>query len=250
MDGRLVHLHTLVLPCGASVGTDSGVPLLCRLFLHPALPSCLWNPPSDSKSQQCWHFGGKYKKPSSGHSEGVGLGTEVWIFLLLFGFYATFVLKRLFFSRETPKSLSHGIFFAFSHNSSQCPDLGTGTCLTRVGSCAMGREGQESEKHRIIKVGKEFYHHQSKHYLGTSVFTTEACAPSTPSTHTFWFPQMAIPPLPWGACSTLSVELFLFLSSDLNLSCCNLRPFSLLLFLVTWGKTPTPTSLEPPVRDL
>lgn len=127
------------------VWAQTVVPLCCAgcPCIHPCHPAS-GIPPFASKSQQCWHFSGKYKKPSSGQLEGAGLGSEVWIFLLLFGFYAILILKRLFFSRETPKSLSCGFFLAFSHNSSRYPELGTDTCLTRIGSCAMGSKGQES----------------------------------------------------------------------------------------------------------
>ncbi|KAK4821778.1 LOW QUALITY PROTEIN: hypothetical protein QYF61_000839 [Mycteria americana] len=44
--------------------------------------------------------------------------------------------------------------------------------------------------------------------------------------------------------TTLSVKKF-FLISNLNLPWCNLRPFPLVLSLVTWDKRPTPTSLQP-----
>lgn len=91
-----------------------GVPLWARTVvslcctgcpcIHPCHPAS-GIPPSASKSQQCSHFGGKYKKPSSGHLEGAGLDSKVWIFSLLFGFYAILVLKGLF-SREAPTSLS------------------------------------------------------------------------------------------------------------------------------------------------
>jgi len=43
---------------------------------------------------------------------------------------------------------------------------------------------------------------------------------------------------------TLSVKKF-FLISNLNLPRCNLRPFPLVLSLVTWEKRPTPVSLQP-----
>jgi len=47
--------------------------------------------------------------------------------------------------------------------------------------------------------------------------------------------------------TTLSVKKF-FLVSYLNIPWCNLRPFPLVLSLITWEKTPTPTSLQPPFR--
>ncbi|KAK4826066.1 hypothetical protein QYF61_005025 [Mycteria americana] len=47
--------------------------------------------------------------------------------------------------------------------------------------------------------------------------------------------------------TTLSVKKF-FLISRLNLPWRNLRPFPLILSLVTWEKRPTPTSLQPPFR--
>ncbi|KAK4821803.1 hypothetical protein QYF61_003832 [Mycteria americana] len=47
--------------------------------------------------------------------------------------------------------------------------------------------------------------------------------------------------------TTLLVKKF-FLISNLNLPWRNLRPFSLVLSLVTWEKRPTPTSLQPPFR--
>ncbi|KAK4816523.1 hypothetical protein QYF61_017623 [Mycteria americana] len=46
---------------------------------------------------------------------------------------------------------------------------------------------------------------------------------------------------------TLSVKTF-FLISNLNLPWCNLRPFHLVLWLVTWEKRLTPASLQPPFR--
>ncbi|KAK4830710.1 hypothetical protein QYF61_012970 [Mycteria americana] len=46
---------------------------------------------------------------------------------------------------------------------------------------------------------------------------------------------------------TLSVKKFSLISS-LNLPWRNLRPFPLVLSLVTWEKRPTPTSLQPPFR--
>ena len=46
---------------------------------------------------------------------------------------------------------------------------------------------------------------------------------------------------------TFLVEKF-FLIHNLNLPWCNLRPSALVLSLVTWEKTPTPTSLQPPLR--
>ncbi|KAK4810503.1 hypothetical protein QYF61_004283 [Mycteria americana] len=49
--------------------------------------------------------------------------------------------------------------------------------------------------------------------------------------------------------TTLSVKKF-FLISNLNLPWHNLRPFPLILSLVTWEKRPTPTSLQPPFRLL
>ncbi|KAK4823315.1 hypothetical protein QYF61_000917 [Mycteria americana] len=47
--------------------------------------------------------------------------------------------------------------------------------------------------------------------------------------------------------TTVSVKEF-FLISNLNLPWRNLRPFPLVLSLVTWEKRPTPTSLQPPFR--
>ncbi|KAK4824091.1 hypothetical protein QYF61_010602 [Mycteria americana] len=47
--------------------------------------------------------------------------------------------------------------------------------------------------------------------------------------------------------TTLSVKKF-FLISNLNLPWHNLRPFPLVLSLVTWEKRPTPTSLQPTFR--
>ena len=47
--------------------------------------------------------------------------------------------------------------------------------------------------------------------------------------------------------ATLAVETF-FPVSHLNLPRCSLRPFP--LSLVTWEKRPTPTSLQPPFRQL
>lgn len=81
-----LHGCAPVLPQGSSGGTDCGVPLLRRLFLHPSLPSCLWNPPTASKSQQCWHFGGKYKKPSSGHLGGADLALKCEYFYCFLDF--------------------------------------------------------------------------------------------------------------------------------------------------------------------
>ncbi|KAK4831669.1 hypothetical protein QYF61_018636 [Mycteria americana] len=49
--------------------------------------------------------------------------------------------------------------------------------------------------------------------------------------------------------TTLSVKKF-FLISSLNLPWCNLRPFPLVLSLVTWEKRPTPALLQPPFREL
>ncbi|KAK4832220.1 hypothetical protein QYF61_021067, partial [Mycteria americana] len=49
--------------------------------------------------------------------------------------------------------------------------------------------------------------------------------------------------------TTLSVNKF-FLISNLNPPWCNLRPFPLVLSLVTWEKRPTPTWLQPPYRQL
>ncbi|KAK4820813.1 hypothetical protein QYF61_007207 [Mycteria americana] len=47
--------------------------------------------------------------------------------------------------------------------------------------------------------------------------------------------------------TTLSVKFFLI--PNLNVSRRNLRPFPLVLSLVTWKKRPTPTSLQPPFRQ-
>uniref|UniRef100_A0A8D0FCQ9 Vasculin n=1 Tax=Strix occidentalis caurina TaxID=311401 RepID=A0A8D0FCQ9_STROC len=57
----------------------------------------------------------------------------------------------------------------------------------------------------------------------------------------------------WGdlfrCLTTLSVKILLLIS-NLNLTWCNLRSFSLVLSLGTWEKRPTPTSLQPPFREL
>ena len=37
-----------------------------------------------------------------------------------------------------------------------------------------------------------------------------------------------------------------FIISNLNLSCCNLKPLPFILLLVTWEKRRTPTSFQPP----
>jgi len=49
-------------------------------------------------------------------------------------------------------------------------------------------------------------------------------------------------------CLTTLWTKILFLISSLNLPWHNLRPFPLVLSLVTWEKTQTPTSLQPPFR--
>lgn len=49
--------------------------------------------------------------------------------------------------------------------------------------------------------------------------------------------------------SNLSINFF-FLIFDLNFSWFSLGPFPLMLSLVTWEKRPTPTSLQPPFREL
>ncbi|KAK4829020.1 hypothetical protein QYF61_001795 [Mycteria americana] len=51
-------------------------------------------------------------------------------------------------------------------------------------------------------------------------------------------------------CLTTLLVNKLFLISNLNLPWRNLRPFPLILSLVTWKKRPTPTSLQPPFRQL
>ena len=51
-------------------------------------------------------------------------------------------------------------------------------------------------------------------------------------------------------CLTALSEKKFLLKSDLNCPCCNLRPFPLILSLVTWEKKPTPSSPQPPFREL
>lgn len=73
-----VHLHTHQSCLGVPVWAQTVVSLCCERcpFIHPCHPAS-GMPPSASKTRQSWHFGGKYKKPSSGHLEGAGLGSEV-----------------------------------------------------------------------------------------------------------------------------------------------------------------------------
>ena len=69
-------------------------------------------------------------------------------------------------------------------------------------------------------------------------------------------PETVTPPLPWAACANSS-PLFLkkkcFLISSLNLSWHNFFFTSYITscpVTVTWGKIPTPTSAQPPFRQL
>lgn len=89
-------------------------------------PSRSWRPWTPSLRSFCVkHFSGKYKKPSSGQLEWVGLASKDWIFLLLIGFNASLTLQRLFFYRESPSSFYIVCFSpGFGHTSSQCSDLG------------------------------------------------------------------------------------------------------------------------------
>ena len=51
-------------------------------------------------------------------------------------------------------------------------------------------------------------------------------------------------------CLTTLLKKNFFLTCNLNLCWCNLRPFCLVLLLVTWEKRLTPTSPQPPFRWL
>lgn len=108
-------------------------------------PYCTWGPWTPSLRSLCVkHFSGKYKKPSSGQLEGVGLASKEGIFLLLIGFNASLTWQRLFFYRETPSSFYLACFSTgFGHTSSQHSELGKNSVLTGAGGFAMGREGQD-----------------------------------------------------------------------------------------------------------
>ena len=63
-------------------------------------------------------------------------------------------------------------------------------------------------------------------------------------------PGTVTPPPPWAACFiTTLLEKKFFLMSNLNLPQCNLRPFPLVLLLVTWEKELTLTSSQPSFRQ-
>lgn len=72
-----MHFHAPVPPLDAIVGRGSGAPWGVRSPCIPLL-SCLWGPQTlFLRAGGAGHFSGKYKKPSSGQLEGVGLGFEV-----------------------------------------------------------------------------------------------------------------------------------------------------------------------------
>lgn len=105
-------------------------------------PSHLWGPWTLSlRASHARHFSGKYKKPSSGRLEGMGLGSKVWTFLLLIGFNARLIWQPVFY-RTTPGSFFVCFSPGFGHTSSQCPEPGKDSVRTGFGGFAMGSKGK------------------------------------------------------------------------------------------------------------
>lgn len=72
-----IHLHALV-PLRMPVWTQGLVVLGVWAVPYLSLLPCLWGVPIPSLRAGCaGHFGGKYKKPSSGQLEGVGFSSKV-----------------------------------------------------------------------------------------------------------------------------------------------------------------------------
>lgn len=72
-----VHPHAPVLPQGAIVGAGVWCPFAVQAVPASILAIQPLESPHPLPKASSARFGGKYKKPSSGHLEGEGLGSKV-----------------------------------------------------------------------------------------------------------------------------------------------------------------------------